>query len=437
MQEILKLVSEYINKKNKDNIWKTGDQVNYAGPIFDDKEYVTAVKSILDGWLGLGKSGSHFESLFPKQLGKKFGILSNSGSSANLLMYSALKSKRLYNFPNGTKVLTPVAGFPTTINPILQLGFEPVFVDIELTTLNLDLIQCEKLLKEHDIKVLSFAHVLGNPPNMDQVMYLVDKYNLVLLEDCCDALGSTYDDRRLGSFGIMASCSFYPAHHITMGEGGFVATNSTDIQTILKSLRDWGRGCYCQGSAANNLACGTCGKRFSEWLPEFPGEIFDHKYVYEEIGYNLKPIEMQAAIGLEQLKKIPMIIENRRKNFDRMFNVYAPYEKFFILPRSNDKADPSWFAFPLTLKDDCPFKRETLVNYLESNKIQTRPYFAGNILLQPAYSDQLKKYGNNYDFTNATYVTLNTLFHGVSPVINEEQTDYIKTIVDKFMENYK
>ncbi len=439
MQEILNLVSDYIFDKNNNKVWKEGDQINYSGPFFNEKEYVAGVKSLLDGWLGLGKAGSHFESMFPKQLGKKFGILTNSGSSANLLMYSALKSRRLYNLPEGTKILTPVAGFPTTINPIIQLGFTPVFADIELDTLNLDLDSCEKIIQhDHDIKVLSFAHVLGNPPNMERVMYLVDKYNLILLEDCCDALGSTYNGKLLGSFGQMATCSFYPAHHITMGEGGFVATNSTDEHTVLKSFRDWGRGCYCQGSAANNLKCGTCGKRFSNWMPEMPNEIFDHKYIYDEIGYNLKPIELQAAIGLEQLKKLKQIISCRRRNYFGMYSMYFPYGKYFILPEATINSVPSWFAFPLTITPDAPFTREEIVNHMENNGIQTRPYFGGNILLQPGYTDIAKKYSNNpvTEFPNATYATRNTFFHGVSPNLTDEQMDYIKKTLNKFMEKY-
>ena len=220
---------------------------------------------------------------FPKHFGKDHGILTNSGSSSNLLMMASLGSKRGYNFPKGTKVLVPIAGFPTTFNPIVQMGYEPIFLDIELDTLNLDLQKAESLIKQHNIKVLTFAHVLGNPPNMDDVMSLVNRYQMILLEDCCDALGSTYDGKPLGSFGEMASCSFYPAHHITMGEGGFVASKTYEQEIILRSFREWGRGCYCVGPDANKLQCGTCGKRFSEWIPNMPDEIFDHKYVYDEI----------------------------------------------------------------------------------------------------------------------------------------------------------
>ena len=283
MQEILDLVRKHIEQKQANKTWTAGkDFVNYAGAYYDSNEYVAGVASLLDGWLAMGNQGLTFEREFPKQFGKTQGIVTNSGSSSNLLMMSALTSKRGYNLPKGTRVLMPIAGFPTTLNPTLQVGFEPVFVDIELDTLNLDVAQCERVLADNpDIRVITFAHVLGNPPNMDQVMALVEKYKLILLEDCCDALGSTYNGQPLGSFGLMASCSFYPAHHMTMGEGGYVATNDDNTDVILRSFREWGRGCYCVGPDANKLKCGTCGKRFQEWIPELPGEIFDHKYVYD------------------------------------------------------------------------------------------------------------------------------------------------------------
>jgi CDP-6-deoxy-D-xylo-4-hexulose-3-dehydrase len=327
----------------------------------------------------------------------------------------------------------PVAGFPTTLNPTLQLGFEPVFLDIELDTLNLDLTRAEDLIKQHDIKVITFAHVLGNPPNMDQVMELVNKHNLIFLEDCCDALGSTYDGKELGSYGEMASCSFYPAHHMTMGEGGFVSCKTHEQEVILRSFREWGRGCYCVGPEANKLKCGTCGTRFKEWIPSMPGEIFDHKYVYDEIGYNLKPIELQASMGLEQIKKLPEIHALRRRNYQLLFDRYAKYEEFFHLPRAQAKSNPSWFAFPITIKDSAPFSRTDIVDFFEENLIQTRPYFAGNIMLQPAYShlhDQLKV---RRDFPVATKVMTDTYFHGTSPVITPEQIAYIGDKLDGFM----
>jgi CDP-6-deoxy-D-xylo-4-hexulose-3-dehydrase len=353
-------------------------------------------------------------------------------------MMTALTSKRSYNLPKGTKVLMPIAGFPTTLNPTLQVGFQPVFVDIELDTLNLDLNKVEEVLsRERDIRVITFAHVLGNPPDMNRLMELVKKYDLVLLEDCCDALGSTYDDRPLGGFGEMASCSFYPAHHMTMGEGGFVACDDVVLEDVLRSFREWGRGCYCVGPEANKLKCGTCKVRFSEWIPSMPGEIFDHKYVYDEIGYNLKPIELQAAMGLEQMKKLPQIHELRRRNYKLLFNVYEKYEEFFHLPRATKGSDPSWFAFPLTIRQDAPFTRTQIVDHLENNLIQTRPYFAGNIMLQPAYSHLMDQTVARDHYPMATYTMTRSFFHGTSPVIRPEQIEYIGTCVDQFMSAYR
>lgn len=435
MEDILKQVKEYIELKQAAKTWTAGkDFVNYAGPYYDHAEYVAGVESLLGGWLVMGDKSLKFERTFHKYFGKSHGVLTNSGSSANLLMAVSLTSKRGYNFPKGTKVLTPIAGFPVTLNPTIQVGFEPIFVDIELDTLNLNIDQCEEMLRKYpDIKVITFAHVLGNPPNMDQLMYLVKKHDLVLLEDCCDALGSDYDGKPLGSFGEMASCSFYPAHHMTMGEGGYVACKTYDQEVIVRSFREWGRGCYCVGPEANKLQCGTCGKRFSEWIPCMQGEIFDHKYVYDEIGYNLKPIEIQAAMGLHQLDKLDEIHSLRRRNYKLMFEIYEKYEEFFHLPRPRAKSDPSWFAFPLTIKQGAPFTRHDIVDHLETNLIQTRPYFAGNIMLQPAYSHLMKPEDARNNFPVATYVMRNTFFHGTSPVITPEQIKYIGDTVDGFM----
>ena len=438
MQHILDAVKQYIDQQQAKRSWVAGrDFVNYAGSYYDSAEFVAGVESLLKGWLVMGDEAMKFEREFPRQFEKTHGILTNSGSSSNLLMMSALSSKRGYNFPKGTKVLMPIAGFPTTLNPTLQVGFEPVFVDIELDTLNINLEQAERVIaNDPDIKVITFAHVLGNPPNMDQVMALVDRYNLVLLEDCCDALGSTYDGRALGSYGLMSSCSFYPAHHMTMGEGGFVATSDAATEVILRSFREWGRGCYCVGPDANKLKCGSCGKRFNNWIPTLPDEIFDHKYVYDEIGYNLKPIEMQAAMGMQQLKKLPEIHALRRRNYQLLFDIYSPYEEFFHLPRAQDKSDPSWFAFPVTIRDGAPFKRNDIVDYLEENLIQTRPYFAGNIMLQPAYSHLMDPQRAKEDFPMATHAMTHTYFHGTSPVITPEQIAYIGSKVEGFLSLY-
>lgn len=432
--EIIKLVGEYFKDKNANKKWVAGkDFVYYAGPFFDEKEYMSVMDSLLNGWLAMGEKSLQFEKLFPKQFGKNHGILTNSGSSSNLLMMTALTSKRGYNFPKGTNVLVPIAGFPTTMNPILQVGFNPIFIDIEIDTLNIDLEKAEQLIKDNNVKVITFAHVLGNPPNMDDIMTLVKKYDLVFLEDCCDALGSTYDGKPLGSFGEMATCSFYPAHHMTMGEGGFVASRTYEQEVILRSFREWGRGCYCVGPEANKLQCGSCGKRFSEWVPCMPGEIFDHKYVYDEIGYNLKPIEVQGAMGLIQLEKLETIHNLRKRNYKLLFDVYSKYEEFFHLPRARVKSDPSWFAFPITIRDGAPFKRIDIVNHLEDNLVQTRPYFAGNLMLQPAYSHLMdpKVARNNYPV--ATKAMRDTYFHGTSPVITPEQIAYIGSVLDNFM----
>ena len=418
-QEIIDGVAAYFQNKAANKTWTAGkDFVNYAGPYFDEHEYLSVMDTLLDGWLVMGDKSLKFEKEFPKQFGKEHGILTNSGSSSNLLMMATLTSKRGYNLPKGTKVLMPIAGFPTTLNPTLQLGFEPVFLDIELDTLNLDLTKAEELIKQH---------------NMRWVMELVNKYDLILLEDCCDALGSTYDGKPLGSFGEMASCSFYPAHHMTMGEGGFVACKNYETEVIARSFREWGRGCYCVGPEANKLKCGTCGKRFQEWIPTMPGEIFDHKYVYDEIGYNLKPIEMQGAMGLVQLEKLDRIHALRRRNYKLLFDIYSKYEEYFHLPRAQEHSDPSWFAFPLTIRKGSPFTRSDIVDYLEEKLIQTRPYFAGNIMLQPAYSHIMDPADAKANFPVATMVMTNTYFHGTSPVITPEQIAYIGDQVDGFM----
>jgi CDP-6-deoxy-D-xylo-4-hexulose-3-dehydrase len=434
MKEILDLVEKYINEKHSEKTWEAGkDWVQYAGPYFDSKEYVAAIKSLLSEWLVLGADANKFETKFPKKFGKEFGLLANSGSSANLLMMLAMTSKRGRNLPKGTKVITPIAGFPTTINPILQVGFTPIFIDIELETLNLDLDQVEKACIDNpDAKIITFAHVLGNPPNMKKLLEIVEKYKLILLEDCCDALGSFYEGKPLGSFGELASCSFYPAHHMTMAEGGFVACNDENTERIIRSFREWGRGCYCIGKQ-NLLEKGSCGCRFNNWLPSLPSDLFDHKYVYEEIGYNFKPIELQASIGLVQMEKLEEIGIKRRENYKNLFKAFKKYEQYFHLHEAQPGADVDWFAFPITLKDSAPFKRSDICQFFEANKIQTRPYFAGNIMLQPAYEGLMDPNEVVEKFPIARKVTTDTFFLGTSPVINKEKTDYIETILDKFI----
>ena len=437
-EQILQLVAEYIDEQHSEKKWIAGkDWVQYAGPYFTSDEFTAAVNTLLNEWLVLGQDAIKFENQFPKILGKEFGLLTNSGSSANLLAW-LLKRKTI------NTVIAPIAGFPTTINPPIQLGYRMIFVDIDIDTLNINIEQLERIAisltkyKSNNI-ALTFAHVLGNPPNMDAVMDIVTRYNLTLVEDCCDALGSTYDNKPLGSFGKLSTCSFYPAHHITMGEGGFVACNTLEEERMMRSFRDWGRGCYCVGKEANLLKDGTCKKRFSNWLPSLPEEIFDHKYVYEQIGYNLKPIELQASIGLIQMQKLPKIKELRIDNYNRLMTVFSKYEEFFHLPIPTKKSNPSWFAFPLTITKKAPFKRNEICTFFEEQKIQTRPYFAGNILLHPAYKNYytLQIGGNpEKDYPIATQATTDTFFLGTSPVITKEMIDYIETVLENFI-NWK
>jgi CDP-6-deoxy-D-xylo-4-hexulose-3-dehydrase len=437
--QIEELIRKHLAETKKE--WTPGeDWVAYSGPVFDEDEYIAAMRQLLSGWLIFGKNARQFEKRFPEHLGMKYGSLTNSGSSANLLAISALKSKRLFNLEQGSKIITPVVCFPTTINPIIQNGFQPVFVDVTLPDLNLDLDQVERVLEDDpEIKGIVFAHVLGNPPDMDRLMGLVEKYDLIFVEDSCDALGSTYDGKKLGSFGHISTCSFFPAHHMTMGEGGFVATNDNKIRTVVASIRDWGRACYCNTSKPGSVLEGTaCGNRFRDWLPGLREAVYDHRYVFEEIGYNLKPLDMQAAMGLQQLDKLPEFDAARRKNFDRLMEIFEPYAEYLHLPKATEKADPCWFAFLMTVKEDAPFGRQDMVSWLEQHKIQTRSYFSGNILAHPGYHHMAAEYGDmNETFPVAQLVTTNSFFLGTFIGLTDEKLDYIQQTVDKFFEDLK
>tara|TARA_R110000824_G_scaffold139659_7_gene304918 strand:- start:171 stop:1502 length:1332 start_codon:yes stop_codon:yes gene_type:complete len=436
LEQIEELVRKHVEETKKD--WTPGeDWVAYSGPVFNEEEYVAAVKQLLSGWLIFGKNARQFEKQFPEHLGMKYGSLTNSGSSANLLAVSALKSKRLFDLPEGSKIITPVVCFPTTINPIIQNGFQPVFVDVTLPDLNLDLDQVERVLEtDPEIRGIMFAHVLGNPPDMDRLMGLVKKYDLIFVEDSCDALGSTYDGKKLGSFGHISTCSFFPAHHMTMGEGGFVATNDNKIRTAVASIRDWGRACYCNTSKPGSVLEGTaCGNRFRDWLPGLREAVYDHRYVFEEIGYNLKPLDLQAAMGLQQLEKLPEFDAARRKNFDRLIEIFEPYAEYLHLPKATEKADPCWFAFLMTVKDNAPFGRQDIVAWLEKHKIQTRSYFSGNILAHPGYHHMASEYGDmNKTFPIAQLVTTNSFFLGTFIGLTGEKLDYVEQTVQKFFE---
>jgi len=440
-QAILDLVAEYIKEKKANKTWTAGkDWVQYSGPWFNQDEFTAGVSTLLDEWFILGQKGRDFEHKFAPLIGKKDGIVVNSGSSANLLMVSLLRTKRGGNLPIGSKFITPVVCFPTTINPLIQNGFKPVFVDVTLPNLNLDLDQVEAVLEADtakEIKGLIFAHVLGNPPDMDRIMAIVKKYDLIFLEDTCDALGSTWDGKPLGSFGDISTCSFFPAHHMTMGEGGFVAVNSAKKRMALASLRDWGRACYCNSTKPGNVTEGTaCGCRFGDWFKGQPDIIFDHRYVFEEIGYNLKPTEMQAAMGLAQLDKLDEMHARRKHNFKRLYDIFSQYPDFFYLPEMHEKADASWFGYLVTLKDGLHFTKSQMVDAMEEAKIQTRSYFTGNALFHPAYEELAAEYENPREqFPIATKTTLDTFFLGVYPGITDAQLDYIEQVVHDFLKN--
>lgn len=403
--------------------------VQYSGPTWDHEEIEAAIFAILRGkWLSAGENVAQFERGLAKHLGRKYSVMCNSGSSANLLMMSALKSRRTYGF-EGIEVITPVVCFPTTVAPILQCGFKPKFVDIEMGSLNLDLDQFEKAIGPQTRAVI-FAHVLGNPPDMDRVVRLCQDRNLLLLEDNCDSLGSTWRGKPLGSFGVMSSHSFYPAHHITTGEGGMVTTDDEMLDRVLRSLVAWGRDCYCIG-AANLLLSGTCGKRFSRWLePGYPG-ILDHKYVYQEIGYNLKPLDLQGAIGLVQLKKLEAIRQARKKVHESYLRVCQNYPDLIRVVTAGEHADVSWFGFSITVTTP-KFTREELVNYLERRGIQTRNYFSGNILFHPPYAHL----GNPRDYPHACTVMQNTFFIGVHPMMTDKMIGYVQEALEAFLKQW-
>lgn len=440
-QAILDLVADYIKEKRQNKTWTAGkDWVQYSGPWFNQDEFTAGISTLLDEWFILGQKGRDFEQKFAPLLGKKDGILVNSGSSANLLMVALLKTLRGGALPAGSKFITPVVCFPTTINPLIQNGYKPVFVDVTLPNLNINLDQVEALLEADtakEIKGLIFAHVLGNPPDMDRLMAIVKKYDLIFLEDTCDALGSTWDGKPLGSFGDISTCSFFPAHHMTMGEGGFVAVNSAKKRMALASLRDWGRACYCNSTKPGNVMEGTaCGCRFDSWFKGQEDIIFDHRYVFDEIGYNLKPTEMQAAMGLAQLYKLDEMHARRKYNFKKLYDIFSQYPDYFYLPTINEKADVSWFGYLVTLKDGTPFTKSQMVDAMEEAKIQTRSYFTGNALFHPAYTELATEYENpRAQFPIATKTTLDTFFLGVYPGITDEQLDYIATIVKDFLDN--
>ncbi|MEK6843471.1 MAG: lipopolysaccharide biosynthesis protein RfbH [Candidatus Micrarchaeota archaeon] len=421
-KEILEMVSKYYSLAHAKKEFTPGKtRINYAGRVFDEKEMVAAADSLLDFYLTLGKNGKEFEEKLSKFLGLSHSVLTNSGSSANLLAVSALCSLQ---YPNrllpGDEVITAAAGFPTTVNPILQNNLVPVFVDSEIGSYNIDASKIEEAISKKT-KAIMFAHTLGNPGDMDEIMRIAKKHGLIVIEDCCDALGSAFDGKLLGTFGSLATFSFYPAHHITMGEGGAISGNSKLLDKILRSLRDWGRSCWCDPGKSN-----TCGVRFEFKIAGVP---YDHKYMYDNIGYNLKPLDLQAAIGVKQLDKLPIFVEKRKENFKMLFKEFKKFDEFLTLPTWHKKADPAWFGFPITIKPHTGIKLIELQKFLEDNLIESRRLFSGNITKQPAYRES--KFRVSGKLENSDLIMANTLFLGVYPGINKEMINYT---VDKFSE---
>jgi CDP-6-deoxy-D-xylo-4-hexulose-3-dehydrase len=382
-QQILALVQEYYEAEHSQQPFTPGEtEVPVSGRVFDAAEMVNLVDSSLEFWLTTGRYADQFEREFARWMGVRHAILCNSGSSANLLALSVLTSPKLgeRQLQPGDEVITVAAGFPTTVNPIVQNKLTPVFLDIELGTYNVDVSLLETAVSPRT-KAIMIAHTLGNPFDLDPVLEIANKHNLWLIEDNCDAVGALYNGRLTGSFGHLATVSFYPAHHITMGEGGCVLTRHAQLKKLVESFRDWGRDCWCAPGVAN-----TCGKRFEWQLGELP-EGYDHKYIYSHIGYNLKMTDMQAAVGVAQLEKLPGFIEARKRNWQLLFDGLKQYEEFFILPQATPNSDPSWFGFLLTVRPDAPFSRNELIQFLETNQVATRLLFSGNIIRQPAFEN--------------------------------------------------
>ena len=427
--EILALVRRYHDEdaREKRAAAPVEPVVRYAGRYYDAEEIVQAVDASLDFWLTAGRFAESFESRFANLLDLDTALLVNSGSSANLVALSTLTSPKLKDrrLRPGDEVVTVAAGFPTTVNPIIQNRAVPVFVDVELGTYVPSVDAVERALGPRTRAVM-IAHTMGVPYEVKEVRELCDKHGLWLIEDNCDALGSTYDGALTGTIGHLSTFSFYPAHHITMGEGGVVATQDDDLGRIARSFRDWGRDCYCAGGENN-----TCGKRFSQQFGRLPFG-YDHKYVYTHIGYNLKVTEMQAAIGLAQLDKLPGFIDARRRNHAALTEGLRKHEAHLILHTAASKADPSWFGYVITVRPEARFTREALVGALEAARIETRGLFGGNLLAHPAYDEIEHRVVGSLDNTDT--IMTRTFFIGVYPGIDQAMVDHVLATLDGFIE---
>lgn len=425
--QIAHLVEEYAAVALAPQTFQPGvTTVPPSGKLLDSAELKMMVEASLDGWLTTGRFNDLFEQKLARFLGVQHLLTVNSGSSANLIAFSTLTSPKLGDraIKPGDEVIGVAAGFPTTVNPILQFGAVPVFVDVELGTYNIDAGKIEEAISPRT-KAIMLAHTLGNPYNLEVVTTLCRKHGLWLIEDCCDALGSTYQGKLVGGFGDIGTLSFYPAHHITMGEGGAVFTNNAELRQIAESFRDWGRDCYCPPGKDN-----TCGKRFCWKLGSLP-EGYDHKYTYSHLGYNLKITDMQAACGLAQLDKAKDFIQRRKENFTFLKERLQSCEEFLLLPEATPNSDPSWFGFPITLKEAAPTNRVNLLTYLDQNKVGSRLLFAGNLTRQPYMV------GRNFrvsgELTNTDTIMNNTFWIGVQPALTQEMLDFAARSIETFL----
>ena len=425
--EIIQKTIEYYQAKFAYNEFTAGkSKVNYAGRVFDEKEIINAVEASLDFWLTEGRFSEQFAEKIADFLGIEHVLLTNSGSSANLLAFSALTSEKLgqKRLKAGDEVISVAAGFPATVTPIIQYGLIPVYVDVTLPTYNIDIEMLRKAVNPKT-KCIFLAHTLGNPFDIEAVAKIAKENNLWLIEDNCDAFGSKYNGQYTGTFGHLSTISFYPAHHITTGEGGAICTNDTQLANIVRAFRDWGRDCYCAGGENN-----TCGKRFSQTFGDLPLG-YDHKYVYSEIGYNLKMTDIQAAIGAAQMDKLEMFCERRKENFNLFHEIFSKYPEYFILPKATENSNPAWFAFIVTLKESCHFTRDELTSYLNENLVETRNLFAGNMVRQPAFVN--KKYRIAENLKNTDYIMNNTFFLGTYPGLTKEMINYVEGILNDFL----
>lgn len=430
-QQILALTAEYHAEKFGVKQFVPGESsVPVSGKVIDAADMASVVDSALDGWFTTGRWAKEFERKLARFVGVRSASIVNSGSSANLVALSALTSPKLgeRRLKPGDEVLTVAAGFPTTVNPIFQNRLVPVFVDVTLPTYEIDITKLEAAYSPK-MKAVMIAHTLGNVFDLDAVTAFCRKYNLWLVEDCCDALGSTWKGRRVGTFGDISTVSFYPAHHITMGEGGAVMTDKPLLQVLIDSFRDWGRDCWCEPGKDN-----TCGKRFDWQLGTLPCG-YDHKYTYSHIGYNLKATDMQAALGLSQIGKLEQFIERRKENFAYLHKALQPLSEFLMLPEATPNADPSWFGFPIGVKPGAPFTRDQLTAALEAKKIGTRLLFAGNLLRQPAYEGWEHRVVG--ELANTDFVMNQVFWIGVFPGLTKEMLDFIAKIAGDFVATAK